>query len=213
MNQERPDTALRHLTIKRANMPASFLQEMAYQFLTDKENLDRVQVWKEFRRHSDEELAFQCKAALGLERSPFSDQEIISAFARLRVANAGDLGVYAQKLLGGGNVPLRAKDLTDAKRVQLALLEVFAARSMTSTRLQGQVASNSAITELLGIFPDSPSQPPMLTMSDIADKYGMSQEELEMAVAEEERAIARRRDDIFDAHYYPAMPSSVVSLH
>lgn len=213
MNQERPDTARRHSTIKRATMPASFLQEMAYQFLTDKETLDRVQVWQAFRRHSDEELATQCKTSLGLERSPFTDQEIISAFTKLRVANAGDLGVYALKLLGGGNVPLRAKDLTDTKRVQLALLEVFAARSMASNRLHGQVASNSAITELLGIFPDAPSQPPELTMSDIAEKYGMSQEELEMAVAEEERALARRRDDILDAHYPPARPDSVVSLH
>ncbi len=109
MKNERPDRARRSSTIERATMPASFLQEMAYQYLTDKETRDRVQVWQAFRQHSDAELAAQCKERLGLERSPFSTQELTEAFAQLRVANAGDLGVYALKLLGGGNLPLRPR--------------------------------------------------------------------------------------------------------
>ncbi|PXX95948.1 hypothetical protein [Halomonas sp. LBP4] len=194
-------------------MPASFLQEMAYQYLTDKETLDRVQVWQAFRRHSDAELAAQCKAALGLERSPFTDQDITDAFYQLRVANAGDLGIYALKILGGGNMPLRTHDLTDAKRIQLALLEVFAARSLAVTQKQGQSGANSSMTELLGIFPNPPSQPLVLTLADLADKYSMPQEALEQALAEEERALSKRRIDILEAHYPSSPSASVVSLH
>ncbi|MFY0990925.1 hypothetical protein [Halomonas sp. C05BenzN] len=213
MKNERPVTARRQSTIERATMPASFLQEMAYQYLTDKETRDRVQVWQAFRQHSDAELAVQCKVHLGLERSPFTDQELTEAFAQLRVANAGDLGVYALKLLGGGNLPLRPRDLTETKRVQLALLEMFAARSLAATQQQGPTSTNSAMTELLGIFPDDSTSATALSMADIADKYGMSSEELEQAVAAEERALARRRDDIHDAHYPVFQRSSVVSLH
>jgi hypothetical protein len=186
---------------------------MAYQYLTDKETRDRVQVWQAFRQHSDAELAAQCKERLGLERSPFSTQELTEAFAQLRVANAGDLGVYALKLLGGGNLPLRPRDLTEAKRVQLALLEVFAARSLAATQKQGLTNTSSAMTELMGIFPDTPAPAPALSLADIADKYSMSPDELEQAVAAEERALARRRDDIHDAHYPVFQRSSVVSLH
>lgn len=213
MMNERPDRARRSTTIVRATMPASFLQEMAYQYLTDKETRDRVQVWQAFRQHSDAELAVQCKNHLGLERSPFSDQQLTEAFAQLRVANAGDLGVYVLKLLGGGNLPLRPRDLTEGKRVQLALLEVFAARSLAVTQQQAPTSTNSAMTELLGIFPDTPAPASALSMADIADKYGMSSEELEQAVAAEERALARRRDDIHDAHYPVYQRAAVVSLH
>jgi hypothetical protein len=186
---------------------------MVYQFLTDKETRDRVQVWQVFRQHSDAELAAQCKDHLGPERSPFTNQELTEVFAQLRVANAGDLGIYALKLLGGGSLPLRPRDLTETKRVQLALLEVFAARSIAATQQQGPTSTNSAMTELLGIFPDTSTSAAALSMADIADKYGMSSEELEQAVTAEERVLARRRDDIHDAHYPVFQRSSVASLH
>lgn len=187
-------------------MPASFLQELAYQYLTDKESLDRTQVWKALRDHSDVELATECKMSLGLERSPFSESDLAGAFSQLRIANAGDLGVYALKLLGGGNMPLRARDLSPRKRNQLALLEVYAARSQA----QGHSGASSALKELLGILPDSTS-PGRLTLSDIAEKYGLEEADLKQALKEEEGEIARRRDDIINAHSGPRSP--VASLH
>ncbi|GHB14327.1 hypothetical protein [Modicisalibacter luteus] len=130
----------------------------------------------------------------------------------MRLANAGDLGVYALKLLGGGNAPLRRSDLTDAKLNQLALLEVFAARSMALTQQQPQ-PTNSALAELLGIFPGGQSFDDVPSFADIAAKYDMTEEALLDAVNMEEQALSKRRHSINEAHH-PAVPLAPVGyLH
>lgn len=193
-------------------MPASFLQEVAYQYLTKKESLDRLGVWKRLQDATDTELAQQCHQTLGLGRSPFTEQDLVLAFRRLRVANAGDLGYFALKVLGAGNCPIRYHELTGDRLRRLITFEVFASRAQTTLALKQESTSTSSLAHIAGVGDKDLTAAPA-SLADIAEKYEVSLQDLNSWLAEEERALAKRQHDIRKAHQPSDAGPVVVPLH
>lgn len=188
-------------------MTTRFVDELAYQHLTEEGSLTRYEVWQALRHWTSEELAKACKAA---RECRYSEVELAEAYTRLRLANAADLGFTYAKRAMAGDKALRYRDLTKERRLWYVLGEHHEAHVIRIQRenLEDMKREDPAIYEqMVKSFGEKELHIP--SPDEIAAKYDLAVADVIEVIRQDECRRQEKMAQIRQKHMRHAKPKLV----